>query len=106
MLIVSSFLRTYYVENQRWPKQEKWIIELKEFAQDDEIENWDSLFIDGWKNPIQYRIIEEDGIQTVLLYSYGPNKVNDNGTGDDITREVKMPTQEEISNYKANTQNH
>ena len=104
MLIVSSDLRTYYIEYQKWPDQEKWIEELKESAQDEEIENWDSLLIDSWKNPIQYRIVEKDGIQTVLLYCFGKNKLDDNGTGDDILREVDIPTQEEIDNYKANTE--
>ena len=60
------------------------------------------FFFDSWKNPIQYRIIEEDDTQKVLLYSYGKNKTDDNGTGDDIIRKIEPPTQEEINNYNKN----
>ena len=98
-------LDSYYCENNKWPDESNWKENLKEFIKAKPYTNPEELdyfIIDGWKNPIQYRIIEEDGTQKVLLYSYGKNKTDDNGTGDDITRKIEPPTPEEIESYKKN----
>ena len=96
-------IHSYYCKYQKWPDEDFWKEQLKEInAEIHPIELGDYFFLDSWKNPIQYRIVEKDGIQIVLLYSYGKNKVDDNGISDDIVREVKIPTQEEINNYNKN----
>lgn len=109
--VLREHVYNYIYEIGILPDESDWKERLNDlFAEQIEAEKEYAYFVggwgnDGWGNPIQYRIIEEDGIQTVLLYSYGRNKVDDNGTGDDIIREIEMPTQETIENYKANTKN-
>lgn len=98
---LTTHINMYHNKYNKWPNETKWEEQLLSFTGDLETEHY---FLDGWKNPIQYRIVEKDGIQTVLLYSFGKNKTDDNGSGDDIIREVEIPTSEEIDNYKANTE--
>jgi hypothetical protein len=108
--VLKSHIYNYYCESGQWPNESDWKKELSRlFEGQIKAEEEYAYFVggwgnDGWENPIQYRIIEEGGIQTVLLYSYGKNKIDDNGTGDDITRKIEIPTSEEINNYKANTE--
>ncbi|MHC4962359.1 MAG: hypothetical protein ACYTGA_09580, partial [Planctomycetota bacterium] len=97
----------YYCKNNKWPDEASWKEDIKEFIKNTlpytKPETLDYCFIDGWENPIQYRIVDHNDTQTVLLYSFGKNKVDDNGTGDDITREIEVPTQKDIDHYKAKT---
>ncbi|MHC5172894.1 MAG: type II secretion system protein [Planctomycetota bacterium] len=96
-------ISSYYCKYQKWPDENNWEGHLKEINKEIHpmgLGNY--FFFDSWKNPIQYRIIEEDDTQKVLLYSYGKNKTDDNGTGDDIIRKIEPPTQEEINNYNKN----
>ena len=96
-------IHSYYCKYQHWPNENNWKEQVKEINKEiHPIELSDHFFSDNWKNPVQYRIVEKDGIQTVLLYSFGKNKLDDNGTGDDITRKVEIPTREEINNYNKN----
>ncbi|MBC8391452.1 MAG: hypothetical protein H8E17_02650 [Deltaproteobacteria bacterium] len=96
------YLIIYYFENNKWPDVLNWKEQIENiYPEATPLDNLSDYYIDGWDNPIQYRVIEENGTQTALLYSFGKNKTDDNGTGDDITREVEIPTQEEIKNYKA-----
>lgn len=48
---------------------------------------------DPWGNPIRYKYFEgnEEKAESFIIYSYGPNGVDENGAGDDIC---------EINTYK------
>ena len=60
--------------------------------------NHDYTYIQGMVDDLR----DNEMVDLVILLSHGG--VDLDGTGDDITRKIEIPTSEEINNYKANTE--
>lgn len=44
---------------------------------------------DGWERPLIYKNTESNGPHTYMLYSVGPNGVDEHGSGDDVVYRPK-----------------
>ena len=87
MLNIDKLCFGFYMENGRFPKQEDWVNELREFAKapaflDTDLNNLD--FVDGWGNHLIYRCPGSDIKDEYDLYSCGPDGNDDLGLNDDM----------------------
>jgi len=80
---------TYYDDHKQLPSQLSWKKEIFPYIGNE------NYYIDMWGNQIQF--ILEDG--KFALYSFGPNKIDEKGEGDDIFRRYDLI--EEIDRLKA-----
>jgi len=80
----------YKEENGNWPDTEKWKEQISLYVyKTKESKNENLWYMDQWGHEIKY-LVKEWKTETVrLLYSCGPNGIDEKGTGDDIVREVK-----------------
>ena len=84
-------LLAYYEDHHVWPDSHLWKIQLKPYFENDGGFSLSEL-TDVWGEGIEYLAKRhERGRTSVVLRSRGPNKMDDNGTNDDVVLEVFAP---------------
>jgi len=103
-------LRLYYIDHHKYPiSGNKNLMEAiksgypdyyKLFFTCDRISddynsvNAEGEIIDSWGNPLVYINLEQKGGKGFLIYSYGPNEIDEKGQGDDISNIKGRPKTE------------
>ncbi len=89
--LVRRAILAYKLEEGNWPDYVPPREELLKFSKkyfmglEDE-----SVFYDGWNNPIKYKItVDDSGNETVIVYSMGKNSIDDKGNIDDLVEKIE-----------------
>ena len=88
--MLRRIVTAYGAEEEKWPALELWQDQLVQFAHEYHMRiDPSSEFVDGWNKPIMYRIeVDDSGNETVMVYSMGPNSIDDRGNNDDLVAEI------------------
>lgn len=92
---LATVFSLYHSETNAWPDEVLWKTQIKEHfpkLEEDYILYHPKygVYIDFWGNEIQYRIDINENKTKRILYSFGRNKKDDGGKGDDIVQIVKQ----------------
>lgn len=87
---ISIALQAMYLDIGRFPSSSEGLVLVFEALS--ETPGWngpyandDRILIDGWGSLIDY--VVQPGANCFVLYSFGPNQIDDNNSGDDISNE-------------------
>ena len=83
--IIRSAMVSYFSRNQQWPAQDAWAEQIAPYIETE----WDVL-IDGWGTPIKYIVVKKKDGTERYLHSFGYNRRDDHGWGDDIFKPVEL----------------
>jgi hypothetical protein len=82
----------FYEETGSWPDDEHWRNQLKPFFAGQRMPTKQhAYFLDAWGNEIKYVVTQADVGTIRSIYSFGSNKLDEKGFGDDIASEIKAP---------------
>lgn len=99
---MSLVMDCFHEDTSSWPDPKTWREQLRPYARSFSGISvaYDTIFLDPWGSEIEYAVNEAEEGPKRAIYSFGPNKRDEKGAGDDIVVNVEKI---KFRNRKANT---
>ena len=85
---IATQVLNYYADRRSWPDTASWHRQVQPYRSREQTFSPDNLLTDSWGNPIDYRVMTNATGRIRFLQSFGPNRIDDHGSNDDIVLKI------------------